>query len=178
MAFTTRSFSFITLSHPSSSLSPYSPSKSSKSRSKQPKYSRKNNRSKPQPKRNYSKEQAQDQELLTEVFKGEKDEECPCPSCAYPVVDSGESESSLSSSSSSSSSSLNNHDVDSEESSNTAKMRNRSVFTKPRNGEAGGAESKMKWGLAWLRGRRMREKGCGYGWGYRYGDINTCAGIS
>ncbi|KAF7934043.1 uncharacterized protein EAE97_008403 [Botrytis byssoidea] len=164
MAFTTRSFSFISLSHSSSSLSPYSPLASSKSRSKQPKYPRKN-RSKSKSRRKGPNEQEQEQEqereLLTEAFRGEKDEECPCPSCMYPDACSGESE--PSSSSSSSSSSFGNHNIDAEESFNIAEVENGGKFLERRKGRReGGRELKMKWGLAWLRGRVTRGRGYGY----------------
>ncbi|TGO20222.1 hypothetical protein BPAE_0321g00030 [Botrytis paeoniae] len=176
MAFITRSFSFISLSPPSSSSSPspYSPPTSSNSRSKQPKYPRKD-RFKPKSKRNYPNKQEQEQNLLTEVFKGRKDEECPCPSCMYPDVDSGGSESS--SSSSSSSSSFDNHDIESEESLNIVGVEDGGKLLEQRKREAGG-ELKMKWGLAWLRGRGTRGRGYGYGYGYKYGEINTYAGVS
>ncbi|KAF7890689.1 hypothetical protein EAF00_009004 [Botryotinia globosa] len=162
MAFTTRSFSFISLSHPSSSPPPYSPLASPKSRSKQPKYPRKN-RSKSKSRRNDPNEQERERELLTEVFRGVKDEECPCPSCMYPDAGSGGSESS--SSSSSSSSSFDSHSIDSAESSNIAGVGNGGKFLERRKGRReGGRQLKMKWGLAWLRGRgRGREtRGRGY----------------
>ncbi|KAF7924238.1 uncharacterized protein EAE98_007289 [Botrytis deweyae] len=159
MAFTTRSFSFISLSHPSSSLPPYSALASSKSRSKQPRYPRKD-RSKSKSKRNDPSEQEHERELLTEVSQGEKDEECPCPSCMYPDVDSVGS---ASSSSSSSSSSFDNHDIDSEESSDIAGVENGGKYLERRKRRReGGREVKMKWGLAWLGGRGTRGRGYGY----------------
>ncbi|KAF7914163.1 uncharacterized protein EAF01_000569 [Botrytis porri] len=182
MAFTTRSFSFISLSHPctSSSPSPYSPPASSKSRSKPPKYARKARpKSTSKYKRNYAKEKEQEREreLLTEISKGRKDEECPCPSCAYPDVDSGGSEYFSSSSSSSSLSSLDNHELDSEGSLSIVRVENRGKLFEQRERRRGG-ELKMKWGLAWSRGRGRRTEGRGYGYGYEYGKINTYAGVS
>lgn len=169
MASTTRSFSFIPLFCPSSSPSPYSLPASSKSRSKQPKYPRKA-RSKPKSKRNGPEEQ----ELLTEAFQRERNEECPCPSCTYPDVDSGGNVS-PSSRTTTSSSSFDNHDMNSDENLNIARVENRGIFLEPRK-RGGGSELNMKWGLAWWRGRRTR--GRGYGYGYEYAEINTYAGVS
>lgn len=72
----------------------------------------------------------------------------------YPDIDSGGSESS--------SSSFDNHDIDPEESSNIAGVENGVKLLEQRKRGAGGGESKMKWGLAWLRGRGTRGRGYGY----------------